>query len=360
MQIAERLEVRIPQALQLRATRFQVELRRVRPQGHGQRVEGVRDAAVAPVEEEIAAVAEEDLTVVEVVVLDRLGNAVRGELTAHRLELGQCREHLFMFFRRQPAHRLRQHRAQLAGQHGKPPVGDSQREQLVRERRGRKLQLGIAWQRQFPMPQVGSAKDDLAEAAAGIPHQHPAALGVEIDELRDPIRLQLEEPVGQRGLEQEAGRDRLEVQIFVRRRNANHGRPPPDVELIELARHLGTLADPGLRLGEPPGLGPAQLRHVSGLTGNVGHAPWPARTWRQSPRSPLSRLPALPADGRGRVVGARDPGSRQRHRPDHDYRGSSSELSPLRSSHVRPLPRTIRISTFWQCRQRTTIPGASR
>jgi hypothetical protein len=35
----------------------------------------VRDTGVAPVEEEIAAVADEDLAVVEVVVLNRLGFA---------------------------------------------------------------------------------------------------------------------------------------------------------------------------------------------------------------------------------------------------------------------------------------------
>src|SRR3954468_20332342 len=45
--------------------------------------------------------------------------------------------------------------------------------------------------------------------------------------------------------------------------------------------------------------------------------PWPAITLRQSPRSPLSRLPALPTDDRGLWLGARDPGSGQRHRPGH-------------------------------------------
>ena len=40
-------------------------------------------------------------------------------------------------------------------------------------------------------------------------------------------------------------------------------------------------------------------KRASGLTGNVGHAPWPAITLRQSPRSSLSRLQALPADDRG-------------------------------------------------------------
>src|SRR5213592_3606638 len=45
--------------------------------------------------------------------------------------------------------------------------------------------------------------------------------------------------------------------------------------------------------------------------------PWPAITLRQSPRSPLSRLPALPTDDRGLWLGARDPGSGQRHRTGH-------------------------------------------
>src|SRR2546430_15330510 len=49
--------------------------------------------------------------------------------------------------------------------------------------------------------------------------------------------------------------------------------------------------------------------------------PWPAITLRQSPRSPLSRLPALPADDRGLWLGARDPGSGRRYRPDHSSPG---------------------------------------
>ena len=48
----------------------------------------VRDAAVAPVEDDVAAVAHEDLPVVEVVVLDRFVEAVFGEGRAHLLEMG--------------------------------------------------------------------------------------------------------------------------------------------------------------------------------------------------------------------------------------------------------------------------------
>src|SRR5439155_25322927 len=152
LEIAERLEIRVPEALQLTATRLEVELRRGCPQRDGQRVEGVRGAAVAPVEEDIATVAKEDLSVVEVIVLDRLGNAGRCELATHRLELRQRREQALLLFHRQPADGLREYRAQLAGEHGQACVGDAQREQLVRYRRGRELKLRVARQRQLPMP----------------------------------------------------------------------------------------------------------------------------------------------------------------------------------------------------------------
>src|SRR5439155_12489849 len=46
---------------------------------HRERAERMRHARVAPVEEEIAAVPDEDLAVVEVVVLDRLRDSERGQ-----------------------------------------------------------------------------------------------------------------------------------------------------------------------------------------------------------------------------------------------------------------------------------------
>src|SRR6266436_5660648 len=46
-------------------------------------------------------------------------------------------------------------------------------------------------------------------------------------------------------------------------------------------------------------------------------SPWPAITLRQSPPSPLSRLPGLPAGDDDLWLGARDPGTGQRHRPRH-------------------------------------------
>ena len=69
-------------------------------------------------------------------------------------------------------------------------------------------------------------------------------------------------------------------------------------------------------------------------------APWPAITLRQSPRSPLSRLPALPADDRGLRLGARDPGSGQRHRPgqwpDRQRRRLPGPRSRRARVHARP------------------------
>src|SRR6058998_1420877 len=44
---------------------------------------------------------------------------------------------------------------------------------------------------------------------------------------------------------------------------------------------------------------------------------WPAITRRQSPPSPLPRLPALAADECGLWLGARDPEARQHHWQEH-------------------------------------------
>ena len=58
---------------------------------HRQGEERVRDAGIAPVEEQVAAVPDEDLSVVEIVVLDRLGEPVDGELVARLANPGTRR-----------------------------------------------------------------------------------------------------------------------------------------------------------------------------------------------------------------------------------------------------------------------------
>src|SRR5215831_17458663 len=72
----EGLEVDVAQAPQLRPTRLEVEPPGDRAQRHREREQRVRDAAVAPVEDDIPAVADEDLPVVEVVA-DGLSAPVR-------------------------------------------------------------------------------------------------------------------------------------------------------------------------------------------------------------------------------------------------------------------------------------------
>ena len=89
---AERLQVRVAHPLQARRARLEVEPPRRRAQRHGERVEGVRDAAVAPVEHEVLAVPDEDVAVVQVVVLDRLRDPHRRELGAEALDLRHGRE----------------------------------------------------------------------------------------------------------------------------------------------------------------------------------------------------------------------------------------------------------------------------
>ena len=191
-------------------------------------------------------------------MLDRLGDAVRRELAAHRLEFGQRGEHLLVLIEAQPSDAPCEHGAQLPRQHGQARVGDAQREQLTGDRRGRELQLRVPRQRQLPVPQLGRAQDDLAQPATSVPHQHPPAVEVDVDERRHTIRTELEEPCGQRRLEHEAVCDRLEVKVFTVGRDTDHRRPPADVELVEGAGDRSAFADPGLRLAEPSRVRPLQ------------------------------------------------------------------------------------------------------
>ena len=87
----ERLEVGVAQPDDVGTSGRQLEPMDERPHRHHQGVERVRDAAVAPVEEQVAAVANEDVSVVEVVVLDRLRDAVGREACAARGEVGDER-----------------------------------------------------------------------------------------------------------------------------------------------------------------------------------------------------------------------------------------------------------------------------
>ena len=57
----------------------------------------MRDAAIAPVEHDVVAVADEDVAVMEVVVLDGLRDPDRGELLAEVLHLGDgCEQALVL------------------------------------------------------------------------------------------------------------------------------------------------------------------------------------------------------------------------------------------------------------------------
>src|SRR5437870_3117823 len=110
-----------------------------------------------------------------------------------------------------------------------------------------------------------------------------------------------------------------DAQVRVREREGAGaaGHAGPDDRHVDAAR-MAVLWERGRVVFEP--VRAHDVVDASGLTGNVGHAPWPAITLRQSPRSPLSRLSALPADDRGLCLRARELGSRQRHRPDNPAR----------------------------------------
>src|SRR5262249_14441178 len=83
-EVAERLEIRVTKAPELGAARLEIELRGGGSEIHRQRMERVRDAAVAPVEEDVPPTGEENLPIVEVVVLDRLGDPAACRVPARR------------------------------------------------------------------------------------------------------------------------------------------------------------------------------------------------------------------------------------------------------------------------------------
>ena len=165
-------------------------------------------------------------------------------------------------------------RGEPARQDGEAVIGDAGGEELVEVRGERELELAVLGEELLPAAQVGRRVEELAQALAAVPHQVPAPRGVERDELGHVARVDALEDREQPGLEHVRGGVRLEPQVAVGGRDAQHGRPPAHVRLLDLARPLETLlgearVDPGGRLGEPAGLHPGE----AGIGGDcVGQA----------------------------------------------------------------------------------------
>ncbi len=150
-------------------------------EGHRQREERVGDHAVAPVEDQLAVVAHEHLAVVEVVVLQRLGHAVRRELLGH---VAHARDGVA-----EPLldGGVLDQRGVPVGERGQPQVGHAGRQQRVDVGLHRAGDVGRALEDVVPPRQVALLGDHLAEPAAAVLHEHPAALGVIGDQRRHPV-----------------------------------------------------------------------------------------------------------------------------------------------------------------------------
>jgi hypothetical protein len=115
----------------------------------------VRDAAVAPVEDEVAAVAHEDLAVVQVVVLDRVGKPVLDEREAHLVEARHRGVRPQELVLGQPLRPCSEQFSKETWQDREPLVGRPEREKFIRVPGYLELQLRVLGQDALPVLQVG-------------------------------------------------------------------------------------------------------------------------------------------------------------------------------------------------------------
>jgi hypothetical protein len=119
----------------------------------------------------------------------------------------------------------------------------------------------------------------LANALAGVAEQEPATVAVDRDELRQKGRCERDETLEDRRLVRERRRVRLEEEVTVAGRDAQHGRPRPHVRLLDRRRRLDLCTDPGVRLLEPGRVGP-HLDHAV-ATGRRAKPSAPRRVTRR-------------------------------------------------------------------------------
>jgi hypothetical protein len=120
----------------------------------------VRDDGVTPVQDQLPVVADEHLTVVEVVVLQRLGHAVRRELLGHLADPGHGVTEPLLHVRRGDRCGV------PVREDGQAQVGDAGREQLLDVGLHRPGDVGRAHQDVVPPGEVALLGDD-PRAAAG-------------------------------------------------------------------------------------------------------------------------------------------------------------------------------------------------
>src|SRR2546425_12807210 len=100
------------------------------------------------------------------------------------------------------------------------------------------LELRVLGEQPLPVVKILACLNELSQAHSAGAQQHPAAHRVDVHELGNAIWLQVGEPCGQRRLEAMSRRHGLEEELTLRRRDAENGRPPAHMRLLDLADDL--------------------------------------------------------------------------------------------------------------------------
>ena len=229
---------------------------------------GWETQASAPIEQEVAAIAHEHLAVVEVVVLDRLGQAVPGQLVAHLLDPRHVPFETAEIVRRE-LDEIVEHLLEARRQRGEAQIGDTEGDQLVGMICQVDLQPRVQRQDVQPARQVSLALDDLAQSVTCVGHEHPAAFQIDGQQRRHAVGSARRDQRDRCGLVPKRSGVRLEVDVTALGRHTHHRRPGPHVVLVDRPdsaeiepRHLGT--DPLVCLREPQRIRP--FRHAGHRT----------------------------------------------------------------------------------------------
>jgi hypothetical protein len=202
---------------------------------------------------------------VEVVVLDRLGQAVIRQLAALRLDAGsECSQAASLILRESlESLGVCEHLFELARKRSEQPIGDAGRQKSVPVGRHVHLQLGVERQDLYPDVEIAGLLQDLPQARSTVALQHPAALQVGREEDGHQVGATPGQRLDDSDFEGLCGHIRLEPDVSIVGRYAKNRRPRADVRLLDLsgglqAEPLELRANPGMDGLEPVPLGPEQ------------------------------------------------------------------------------------------------------